>query len=85
MSPLLNDEDVLYVLGDSDDEIIIDGDWWVASATATNAAVAPGVNFVHLVSADGADLYVDNGITQPPVPWATAWEELITPVAVWPM
>jgi hypothetical protein len=83
--PLLNDDGVLYVLGDFDDEIILEGDWSVVSATATNAAVAPGVSFVHLMSAGGADLYVEGTITQPPVPWAGAWEELITPVGVWPV
>lgn len=83
--PLLNDQDILYVLGDFDDEIILEGDWSLVSATTTNAAVAPGVNFVHLVSAGGADLYVDGAITQPPVAWATSWEELITPLGVGPL
>jgi hypothetical protein len=82
--PLLNDQNVLYVLGDSDDEIIIEGDWSLASTNATNGAAAPGINFIHYVSAGGADLYVAHGITQPPVPWAMPWEELITPVGVWP-
>src|SRR5262249_32418554 len=61
----------LYVIGGSDDEVVINnafpGDQWTLdNITHTNAAVAPGVTFFHFHNtATGADLYVDDLIAFP--------------------
>ncbi|MEJ0075786.1 MAG: hypothetical protein WDO17_10115 [Alphaproteobacteria bacterium] len=52
---------LLYVLGGSDDEVIISGEGWTQLETNhANPAVSSSHIFVHYHNSNGSDLYVDN-------------------------
>jgi hypothetical protein len=61
----INPDHTLYVLLGSDDEVSADSGWSLVSTTNSNAAVAPGVNFLHFEHTNGADLFIDDHLTLP--------------------
>ena len=62
--PLINAVgNLLYVVGGSDDLVDAGSGWFLISTTHTNAAVAPGVNFIQYHNAStGSELYVADQI-----------------------
>ncbi len=50
----------LYVVGGSDDDVVGGAGWSLISTTNSNAEVASGVNFIHYLNTNGADLFLSD-------------------------